>query len=43
MLTHKQERALCTVFGIIVGISVLLAVAITAWMIYNIVLVQIGP
>lgn len=42
MLTHKQERTLCTVFGIIVGVPVLLTVAITAWMIYNIVLVQIG-
>ena len=42
MLTHKQERTLCTVFGIIVGIPVLLTVAITSWMIYNIVLVQIG-
>lgn len=42
MLTHKQEQIISTVFGIIVGVPVLLTVAITAWMIYNMVLVQIG-
>jgi hypothetical protein len=45
MLTHKQERillcTLSTVFGIVVGIPVLLTVAITSWMIYNMVLVAI--
>jgi len=42
MLTHKQERIISTVFGVIVGIPVLLTVAITCWMIYNAVLVELG-
>lgn len=42
MLTHKQERILSALFGVIVGIPVLLTIAITSWMLYNAVLLQSG-